>query len=170
MNLNHADLINSDFHDSSKVWIYQSSRIFSLSEALEIEVLLKQFASAWMSHGVPVKASGYLFYGQFIVLMADEEATGVSGCSTDSSVRFIKELEQRFRVSLFDRTTLAFLRNEKVELIPFSQFQYATANGLLTPDTPYFNNLVTTKKDLQNNWIIPISESWLMGRLEKTGS
>jgi hypothetical protein len=55
------------------------------------------------------KRAGYLFFGQFIILMADEKATGVSGCSTDSSVRLIKDIEQRFGVNMFDRTTLAFV-------------------------------------------------------------
>jgi hypothetical protein len=35
--------------------------------------------------------------------MADETATGVSGCSTDSSVRLIKEIEKIFGVNMFDR-------------------------------------------------------------------
>src|SRR6266513_2819567 len=125
MKLEYKYLLDSNFHPDSRVWIYQSSRLFSLSEALEIELLLKEFAADWMSHGVPVKGIGYLFFGQFIILMADEAATGVSGCSTDSSVRLIKEIEKRFAVNMFDRTTLAFVVKDKVQLLPMSQLQYA---------------------------------------------
>jgi len=39
----------------------------------------------------PVKGAAYLFFGQFIILMADERVSGISGCSTDSSVRLIKK-------------------------------------------------------------------------------
>src|SRR5258705_8960734 len=106
MNLEYKYLLEGNFHTDSRVWIYQSSRLFLLSEALEIEILLKEFSASWLSHGVPVKGAGYLFFGQFIILMADETATGVSGCSTDSSVRLIKQVEQRFAVNLFDRTAL----------------------------------------------------------------
>lgn len=165
MNLEYKYLLDGNFHGSSKVWIYQGSRLFLLSEALEIEVLLKQFTSGWLSHGIPVKGAGYLFFGQFIILMADERSTGVSGCSTDSSVRFIKEIEQRFSVNMFDRNLLAFVVKDKIELLPLSQLQYAVDNGFITTDTLYFNNLVQTKEELENNWIVPVRESWLSRRL-----
>jgi len=44
MNLHFQDLIPQDFNDSSRVWIYQCNRLFTLSEALEIEELLENFA------------------------------------------------------------------------------------------------------------------------------
>ncbi len=40
--------------------------------------------------------------------MADETASGVSGCSTDSSVHLIKQIEQQTEIRLFDRLNLAF--------------------------------------------------------------
>ena len=86
----------------------------------------------WKSHGVRVKGAAYLFFGQFIVLMADETATGVSGCSTDSSVRLIKDIEQRFDVNMFDRTTLAFVVKDKIQLLPLAQLQYAVDNGFIS--------------------------------------
>src|SRR5579862_8088693 len=100
MNAHHTDLLPVDFAADSRVWIYQSPRLFFLSEALAIEEMLTSFTYDWRSHGTPVKGYANLFYGQFIVLMADETATGVSGCSTDGSVRLIKEIEQRFDIPL----------------------------------------------------------------------
>jgi hypothetical protein len=161
MNLEYKNLLNENFSADSRVWIYQSNRLFSLNEALEIEELLNDFITKWLSHGVPVKGAAHLFFGQFVILIADEKATGVSGCSTDSSVRLIKEIENRFKVNMFDRTTLAFVVKEKIQLLPLSQLQYAVDNGFIIADTPYFNNLVQTKEELENNWIIPVKESWL---------
>ena len=164
MKLDYKYLLNDNFHADSIVWIYQASRVFSLHEALEIEELLKEFAAQWKSHGIPVKGAAYLFFGQFLVLIADETATGVSGCSTDSSVRLIKDIEQKFGINMFDRTTLAFAVKEKVQLLPLSQLQYAVDNGFINTDTLYFNNLVQTKEELENKWIIPVKESWLFKR------
>ena len=118
MNLHFQDQIPVEFNDLSKVWIYQSSRLFLMSEALEIEAILEQFVASWKSHGDEVKGFGNLFFGQFIVLMADETATGVSGCSTDSSVRIVKEIEQQYTVQLFERQTLAFVVKDKIQLLP----------------------------------------------------
>lgn len=164
MNLDYKYLLDGSFHPNSRVWVYQSSRLFSLQEAFEVEEMLKQFTAQWKSHGAPVKGDAYLFFGQFIILMADETVTGVGGCSTDSSVRLVKDIEERFSVNMFDRTTLAFVVKDKVQMLPLSQLQYAAENGFITSDTLYFNNLVQTKEELENNWIIPVKESWLAKR------
>jgi len=163
--IDYRELIPADFAPDSRVWVYQSSRLFMMSEALHIEELLNNFAANWQSHGAPVKGYGNLFYGQFIVLMADERATGVSGCSTDSSVRLIKQIEQLFNVNMFDRQMLTFQVKDKVQMLPLSQLQYAINNNFISPDTLYFNNLVQTKEELENKWLIPVKDSWLAKRV-----
>ena len=166
MNLEYIQLIDPGLHPSSRVWIYQSNRLFTLSEALQIEEILNEFTSNWKSHGATVKGAGYLFFGHFIVLLADEQATGVSGCSTDSSVRMIKEIEKRFGVALFDRTSLAFIIKDKIQLLPLAQLAYAAENGFINADTIYFNNLVQTKEELEKAWMVPVKNSWLASRVE----
>lgn len=164
MNIDFKEQIPEEFSTASRVWIYQSSRLFFLSEALKIEEILEEFVSNWKSHGADVKGYANLFFGQFIVLMADESIAGVSGCSTDSSVHVIKAIEKQFNVSLFERQTLAFIIKEKVQLLPLTQLNYAIENKFVDADTLYFNNTVTTKKGLLQNWLIPVKESWLAKR------
>jgi len=165
MNLEYKHLLPDNFSPNSRVWIYQSSRLFSLSEALEIEALLNKFSSEWRSHGEEVFAYCNLFFGQFVVLMADETHAAVGGCSTDSSVRFIKQLGEKFRVDFFNRTNLAFVINNKIQVLPMNQLSYALDNYFINPETLYFHNLVQTKEQLENNWIIPVKNSWIANRI-----
>jgi hypothetical protein len=165
MNLNYTELLPADFAGESRVWIYQSSRLFLPGEALQIEAALTQFVGGWKSHGTPVKGYAGLFFGQFIILLADESASGISGCSTDSSVHLVKQLEQQFSIELFDRQSLAFLIKEKVQIIPLSQIKYAAENKLIDEDSLYFNNTVQTKDEMNKNWIIPVRDSWLAKRI-----
>lgn len=158
----------ADFSDQSKVWIYQSNRLFSISEAFEIDHILQDFIASWKSHGAPVKGFANLFFGQFIVIMADESATTVGGCSTDSSVHVIKKIEQLCKVDLFNRQNLAFVLKEKIELLPLAQFNYALENKFIQLDTLYFNNTVATKGSWMKEWIIPVQESWLASKIKKT--
>lgn len=158
-------LLPASFDDNSRVWIYQSSRIFGMAESLQIESILEDFVENWKSHGTPVKGYANLIFGQFIIFIADETATGVSGCSTDSSVRVVKEIEQLFHTNMFDRLTLAFLKDGKVQMLPLQQLTYAITNGFITGETIYFNNLVQTKKDLLEHWMVPVKNSWLASRL-----
>jgi hypothetical protein len=106
-----------------------------------------------------------LFFGQFIILMADETGAGVSGCSTDSSVRIIKEMERRFQVRLFDRILLAFLINDRVELLPLSRLSNALEKGSMDENSLYINNTIRSKAELESKWIIPIKDSWLADKL-----
>jgi len=105
------------------------------------------------------------FFGQFIVVMADETEATVGGCSTDSLFRTIKQIETLCKVNLFDRQMLAFLVNDKVQLLPLAQIKYAVSNNLISTSTLYFNNTLGTKKELIGSWMIPISESWLSARV-----
>jgi hypothetical protein len=170
MNLDPAQYLPADFHPSSRVWIYQSSRLFLMSEALEIEPMLEAFLASWNTHGTPVKGFANLLYGQFIVIMADETHAGVSGCSTDSSVRLIKQIEEKFKVDMFNRQNLAFIVKDKIQLLPLAQIQYGFDNGFLTPETTYFNNLVATKAEMLEKWLVPIKESWLSARIKQSVS
>lgn len=160
------NIIPADFSENSRVWVYQSSRAFIEREENEINEQLYQFYTQWLSHGEPVKGWAKLVFKQFIVIMADETGTHVGGCSTDSSVRVIKSIERQYEVNMFDRLMLTFLVKGKAEMLPLNQVQYALDKGYIQKDTPLFNNVVGTKKELMNNWLIPLNESWLSTRVK----
>lgn len=166
MNFEYKHLLPPDFSDDSRVWIYQSSRLFTISEALHIEDMLNDLVTNWKSHGTPVKGYANLFFGQFIILMADENATGVSGCSIDSVVRIIQQIEKQFGVEMFNWQNLAFVVKDKVQIIPRQQFSYAIENNFITPQTLFFNNVVTNKKELEENWMVPVEQSWLKTKIK----
>ncbi len=165
MNLDFKHLLDPGFSPNSKVWIYQAARLLTIPEAIEAGEQIKKFTNVWLSHGDAVKAEGHLFFGRFLVLIADESQTHVGGCSTDSSQRFIRELGQQLGVDFFDRNALAFVVKDDLQVIPYSQVSYALENNFISPDTLYFNNLVDTKTKLEQEWIIPVKQSWLAGKL-----
>jgi hypothetical protein len=168
MNVHFQDQIPANFHSQSKVWIYQSNRPFASNEVSAINEMLNEFTADWKSHGAPVKAFAQLFFNHFIVLMADETATQVGGCSTDSSVRVIKSMEQQFNVQLLDRQSLAFIVENNVELVPLAHIVDAVQKDKINGDSLYFNNTILTKEQLLNEWIIPARLSWLAKRVSFT--
>ena len=165
MNINFQELVPQVLNDNSRVWVYQSNRAFTIEETIQIEELLTGFINTWKSHGTPVKGFAKVFFGQFVIFMADETASGVSGCSTDSSVRLIKNIEKDFQVDMFDRQMLAFIVKEHVQMIPLMQVNSLLEEGMLSADTLFFNNTILTKKELLKNWIIPVKKSWLAKRV-----
>jgi hypothetical protein len=163
-----TNIIPTDFSDNARVWIYQSNRPFNEKEEDEINEQLYQFYVQWNSHGEPVKGWAKLLFRQFIVIMADETEVMVGGCSTDSSVRAVKSIERQYHVDLFDRMTLTFLVKNKAEMLPYNQVQYAVDKGYIDKNTPFFNNLAGTKKELMHNWLVPLGNSWLASRVNVT--
>lgn len=170
MNLDISEYIPEDFADNSRVWIYQASRPLTMGECLAAEPLLQDFVAKWNTHSNPVKGYANILFGQFIVLMADETTQYVSGCSTDSSVRLVKQIEEKLNVHFFDRQLLAFVAKEKIQLMPLSQLQYAIDHEFISPETLYFNNTVATKEELLTKWIIPVKDSWLNKKIKENSS
>src|SRR5690606_11171133 len=138
---------------------------FIEKEQKEIDEQLHHFYEQWEAHGAPVKGWAKLLFNQFIVVMADDDVTHVSGCSTDSMMRVIKSLERQYSVNFFDRMTVTFLKIDKAEMLPFHQVQYALDNGYLTEDSLTFNNIATTKQELLERWLVPLKQSWMAVRL-----
>ena len=167
MNLSFKNILPQDFSDTSRVWIYQSDRPFTSDEVLHIQKMLADFVLNWKSHGVPVKGYANVFFDQFIILMADEAATGVSGCSIDSSVHVLQEIGQQYNTDLFNWQSLGFVINNHVKIISRQQFDKALESNHITAETLFFNNVVTTKKEVEENWIIPVRESWLKTKIKQ---
>lgn len=154
-------MINNNIPDTSRVWIYQSTRPFTAGEAIEINESISNFVQQWTSHKAGVRGDGQLIYTRFVVLMADENFEKPSGCSIDSSVRFIKELEQRYNTSFFDRWNIAYVKDGEVLSCSKEELPTLLENGILTDDTIVFNNLVQTKAEMLTKWQVPYKDSWL---------
>lgn len=145
----------------ARLWIYQADRPLTDAEQAEIKPLLERFATEWSSHGTGLQASARLLHNQFLVLANNESATAASGCSIDKSVSFVRELEERFGVSFFDRTRLAFLQGDEVKLVGMSELKEKVASGEINEHTLYFDTLVNNYGDLQEAWPRPARNSWL---------
>jgi hypothetical protein len=162
-----ANILPKDFAPNSRIWIYQSNRPFSTQEETEINEQLFNFYIQWKSHGADVKGWAKLVFKQFVVVMADENFSGVSGCSTDGMVRLIKSFERQYSVDLFDRLTITFLVDKKPQPLPIQQVKYALEKGYIETDTLLFNNTVDTKEKLEEAWLVPLDKSWLWNRIVK---
>lgn len=147
--------------DHSRVWIYTSSRPFTDFEISEIESLGADFVETWRVHGSAIAAELKVFHQTFIVIAADENVAAVSGCGIDSSIGFIKGLEERFKVALLDKLNLGFVTaNGGVEVLPMTQFQQKMDAGEITPSTQVFNNMINTLGEVRTQWQVPLIESW----------
>ncbi len=153
-------MTNIDLPASTRVWIYQSNRTFNGSELPQLKEQVNSFAKSWASHNRQLRAHGDVLYGRFLVLMVDESNAGASGCSIDSSVHFMQQLEQEYGIDLFDRMTFAWKDGEEVKTASSNEFPNLYRSGTITDSTLVFDNLVKTKGELEEKWLKPLNESW----------
>ncbi len=152
--------------DSARVWVYQSGRKITETEKNTISEMLSAFTEQWAAHGNLLKTSFKIFRDQFIVLAADESFNEASGCSIDGAVRVIKEIDQQYNLNLFDRTKVAF-RKDEVIVISQSDLSKTLEQGIWQQDTLTFNNVLSTKGQLNTSWVVPANKTWLNRYLTK---
>ncbi|AZQ62381.1 ABC transporter ATPase [Flammeovirga pectinis] len=152
--------INS-LSDDSKIWIYQSNRAFSDQEVDLIKQTLLPFIESWNAHGSDLNASFDIQFNQFIIITVDENAHSASGCSIDKCVGVVKQIEELLNVSLFERTNVAYLVNDKVSTFKLSEAKAMIANETITNTTKIFDNTIQSLGDYKKRWIIEADQSWL---------
>lgn len=157
----NLDNDTSKFSPDSKVWIYQSNRHLKDEEVETIKSELSTFAHSWVSHSNALKAVGLVFFNRFLILMVDESISGASGCSIDKSVHFMKTLEAKYNIVLFDRMNVAYVDGEEIKSANRNEVIALYSKGLINDDTRVFNNMANTKAQLENEWVIPLSQSWV---------
>ena len=146
--------------EESRIWIYQSNRTLSITEINEIESKIKDFLISWTAHGSDLQASFIIKYSRFIVISLNESFNLATGCSIDSSVRFIQELEAEYGVSLLDKINVSYRHGEFIAYKPLIEFKKMIKNRSISKKTIVFNNLINSKSEFLNNWEVPIEESW----------
>lgn len=146
---------------TSRVWVYQCNRQLNDSQKEDIASRLDAFTKEWDSHGARLTASFDIIYDQFIVIAVDEQLAGASGCSIDKSVAVIKEIDTTYDLGLLDRSQIAARINGSIEVLPLSDIKKRVSSGDITSETTIYNNAITTLGELQSNWEVPASSSWM---------
>jgi hypothetical protein len=151
----------NNFSPSSKIWIYQSDRILTDDEVILLNEKANSFVNEWAAHKVQLKASATVHAHLFLILVVDEQQASASGCSIDSSVRFVKDMEVSLGVSFFDRLRVAYESQGQINIANYKELVTAINEGNLPHNVLIFDNTITSLNDLQTSWRKPISQSWL---------
>lgn len=149
-----------EYPDTAKVWIYQSNQHFDEDDINFLKVEIDDFINNWESHGSLLKADFDIFHNLFVVIFVDEEGDNMCGRAQDASVRLMKKLEEQLEVEFLNRMNLAYLSGEEAIVVGMNDFTAKVEEGLISEDTLVFNNTITTKKEFDSKWKLPVKESW----------
>ena len=135
-----TDLIALD--DQTRVWIYQADTLFEDGEIFEIKEEIAEFVDQWISHNRALRSYGNFFHRRFIALFVDESQAPASGCSIDSSVRFVNGLGAKYGRNMIERDHFAYIKDDEVQVIHMNSLSQAYKNGEINDQTLFFDHLV----------------------------
>jgi len=147
--------------DSSRLWVYQSSRFLNNDEAEWLTQALSTFLDGWKAHGQPLLCSFRIEKNLFIVVAVDEAACGASGCSIDASVHALQSMQQTLGVDFFSRDTLAFSGDNGPELVKLTDLKKRVNEGEIHADKLMYNTLIGRKSELDSKWIVAAKDTWV---------
>jgi len=146
--------------DSSKVWIYPSSRKFYTDEIDGLNTKIQSFINRWKSDNENFKTSYQFLYNRFIIFLADDKKSPLTSTEINEQVTFILQLQQDYEVELLDKMNVCFKQGNYVQYKELKEFKKLLKNKSVSEKTIVFDNLVQTKEELENYWEVPITESW----------
>lgn len=146
--------------DMTRVWVYQASQPFEESLLPELRAEIREFVENWISHNRRLRAYGEVYHNRFIVLMVDESQADASGCSIDQSVYFLKSLQEKYNVDLFDRMRFSYQDEKGVHTVSREAFEELYRSGRIDDNTLVFDTLVERKGQFDRDFLKPLRNSW----------
>jgi hypothetical protein len=102
-----------NFPDDSRIWLYLSDRKLDATEAQYVKEQMHLFLTNWSAHNKKLTCDGILLFNQYLILAVNDNIESASGCSIDSSVRFVKHLGTELNVDFFNRLKVVVIENEE---------------------------------------------------------
>ena len=145
----------------SRVWVYQADRKIDSQEEEFLRGRMIKFCEAWNTHGNGMPTSFAVIDNQILVLAVDESGLGASGCSIDSSIRVLKEIEYQLRIDLTNQGKISVKNaSGQVSVIPALGLKSRVISGEISLDMEVINPTIQYKADLESLWQ-PVPNSWL---------
>lgn len=158
-----------DFHaipNYCKLWVFPSSRKFYPQEIDVLKEHIEDFLTNWKNEGQEIDCSYNLKYDRFIIISVDDSEISLNLKAHDDLTAFILGLEATYKIILLDKINVCYKQGEFVQYKDLKEFKKMMKNNGVSKKTTVFDNMITTKEALENDWEINIMDSWL-GRLLK---
>ena len=144
--------------DSSRLWIFAADHALSDGEAQMLKSEMLAFCNSWLAHNNPVTGSSKMMYDQFLLVAADD-ATFPSGCSTDEMFRRVRMLGETYGVEFFGMPRVQYRMNGSIFTKSRNEFGDMAKN--ISGDEIVFDNTLTTLAEFRGGkWELPAKNSW----------
>lgn len=155
-----------DIADEARLWIYQIDKELSITEEEKLLNETKNFLVNWSAHGNNLHASVKIMAHRLLIIAADESFSNASGCSIDSKMAFLREIQIEMGLDLFSRNVIFYIENDQLKEEELNSFKTKIATGEISDETLFYNTTIHKKGQLNEGLVIPVRNSWLMRLIE----
>jgi len=136
----------SSFAPEARIWLFGFDRQLENDELVDLAAVLNEFIDSWHTHKVEVQGTFAVIEGRFLLVIARND---VSGCSKDSLMRALSQVEQTIGVRALDGLRI-FYRSEsgEIDCVDRASFSKLLRDGVLDKNTPVFNLGLTSFAEL----------------------
>ena len=145
---------------NTKAIIFPASRSINHEENLDILMKIEDFLTSWNAYENPLQSNVCIEYEQFIIICIDENIEPASGCSLDALNNFIRKIEQKYQLELFDRMKAVFLENNTLKTLRLKDFCATLKNKELRSDILIFDFSSNNEEEFSKRFLLPLKESW----------
>ena len=145
---------------NTKAIIFPASRSINHEEKLDILMKIEDFLTSWKVYENPLQSNVCIEYEQFIIICIDENIEPASGCSLDALNNFIRKIEQKYQLELFDRMKAVFLENNTLKTLRLKDFCATLKNKELRSDILIFDFSSNNEEEFSKRFLLPLKESW----------
>ncbi len=150
----------ADMSATSRLWIFQSSKIIKGELSSQVNEILVNFLANWAAHGSKVFCGFEIYFERFIVIAVDESKAPATGCSIDGLMAVIREIDQCYELDLLNRLKVAYMAADEIKECDVNAFREMLQAGSVNSETIVFNNVLEYLEQLKNVWQVPVYKSW----------
>jgi hypothetical protein len=108
------------FGPECRVWVFIGKRALDATETAWANEQLAAFTQTWQTHGKAMNASGFVFEGHALVIVANKAGVQASGCAMDKINQQILQMGNELGVDYFERMNTLVWDNNTWTLGTFS--------------------------------------------------
>ena len=140
-------MIFKNLSPNAKVWSYITNSSLRDINNEKFKNKFDEFFSTWKSHGENINGSFKIVNNHFLLIAADVNGNNLCGRAVDSQVRFIKEIEFDFSLSLLDRNNMAFVKDGVIKCFKFKDLNSLFLSKTICDKTLLCNTFITVNED-----------------------
>jgi hypothetical protein len=151
----------------ARIWVFQADNVLSPKQQKLIESDLTNFLAGWQAHGQQLKTSFMIKHNLFLIIGVDETQVAASGCSIDKLTQFVMAIGHKIGADFFNRNKIVLTKQGQIPfLIDVVACETYFAEGT-AEQFSFFNNVISTKYQLENEWLLPLNKSWIARKFQK---